>query len=128
MSVAVGKTRSSIENSRKCASKLWKLFPHAFLILSLVGYAVLGAVLFWYIEGGSVYRTEGEYHEFLGKLLRTIQNYPGNLSSNSSQEQHLVKKLKEEINGGFKSIWLQRPDLWTFYGSLFFCCTVFTTV
>ncbi|XP_055758209.1 potassium channel subfamily K member 18 [Salvelinus fontinalis] len=128
MSLAVGKTRSSIENSKKCASKLWKLFPHVFLILLLVGYAALGAVLFWCIEGGSGYQAEGEYHEFLGKLLRRIQNYPGNLSSNSSQEQHSVKELENEINGGFKSIWLQRPERWTFYGSLFFCCTVFTTV
>ena len=77
MSLALGKTRSSIENSKKCTSKLWKLFPHVFLILSLVGYAALGAVLFWYIEGGRVYKTEREYREFLGELVRTIQNYPG---------------------------------------------------
>ncbi|KAE8280214.1 Potassium channel subfamily K member 18 Tresk-2 Two-pore-domain potassium channel TRESK [Larimichthys crocea] len=28
----------------------------------------------------------------------------------------------------FKSIWFQRPKNWTFFGSMFFCCTVFTTV
>lgn len=75
MSVAEGKSRSSIEKSIKL--NLWKLFPHVFLILSLVGYAALGAVLFWYIEGGRVYKTEREYREFLGELVRTIQNYPG---------------------------------------------------
>ncbi|XP_064789198.1 potassium channel subfamily K member 18-like [Oncorhynchus masou masou] len=126
MSVAEGKARSSIEKSIKL--NLWKLFPHVFLILSLVGYAALGAVLFWYIEGGRVYKTEREYCEFLGELVRTIQNYPVNSSSNSTQEQDLVKELEKEINRGFKSIWLQRPELWTYDASMFFCCTVFTTV
>ncbi|CDQ70442.1 unnamed protein product [Oncorhynchus mykiss] len=126
MSVAEGKSRSSIEKSIKL--NLWKLFPHVFLILSLVGYAALGAVLFWYIEGGRVYKTEREYREFLGELVRTIQNYPVNLSSNSTQEQDLVKELEKEINRGFKSIWLQRPERWTYDASMFFCCTVFTTV
>ncbi|XP_070980933.1 potassium channel subfamily K member 18-like [Oncorhynchus clarkii lewisi] len=126
MSVAEGKSRSSIENSIKL--NLWKLFPHVFLILSLVGYAALGAALFWYIEGGRVYKTEREYREFLGELVRTIQNYPVNSSSNSTQEQDLVKELEKEINRGFKSIWLQRPERWTYDASMFFCCTVFTTV
>ncbi|XP_071249232.1 potassium channel subfamily K member 18-like [Salvelinus alpinus] len=126
MSVAEGKAQSSIEKSKKW--NLWKLFPHVFLILSLVGYAALGAVLFWYIEGGRVYNTEGEYREFLGELVRTIQNDPVNSSSNSTQEQDLVKELEKEINRGFKSIWLQRPERWTYDASLFFCCTVFTTV
>uniref|UniRef100_A0A4W5NET8 Potassium channel, subfamily K, member 18 n=1 Tax=Hucho hucho TaxID=62062 RepID=A0A4W5NET8_9TELE len=99
MSVAEGTARSLIEKSKKW--DLRKLFPHVFLILSLVGYAALGAVLFWYIEGGRV---------------------------NSTQEQDLVKELEKEINRGFKSIWLQRPERWTYDASLFFCCTVFTTV
>lgn len=51
-----------------------------------------------------------------------------NLSSNSTQEQDLVKELEKEINRGFKSIWLQRPERWTYDASMFFCCTVFTTV
>ncbi|XP_063047356.1 potassium channel subfamily K member 18 [Engraulis encrasicolus] len=34
------------------------------------------------------------------------------------------KKLRKEL----KAVWLQHPDNWSFYGSLFFCCTVFTTV
>nr|ACO13389.1 Potassium channel subfamily K member 18 [Esox lucius] len=128
MSMAVGKPRVFVEKSKKCVSKLWKLFPHVFLILSLIGYAVFGAVLFSYIEGSSASTTEREYHAFLGELVREIQNYTGNSSSNFTQEQDLVKHLENEIPKRFKSIWLQRPDNWTFFGSLFFCCTVFTTV
>lgn len=32
--------------------------------------------------------------------------------------------LKKDL----KALWLQDPNNWSFYGSLFFCCTVFTTV
>uniref|UniRef100_A0A8C8LM98 Potassium channel domain-containing protein n=1 Tax=Oncorhynchus tshawytscha TaxID=74940 RepID=A0A8C8LM98_ONCTS len=123
MLVAEGKARSSIDKSIKL--NLWKLFPHVFLILSLIGYAALGAVLFWYIEGGRVYKTEREYREFLGELVILLAV---NSSSNSTQEQDLVKELEKEINRGFKSIWLQRPERWTYDASMFFCCTVFTTV
>lgn len=37
-------------------------------------------------------------------------------------------EVENKMRVGFKSIWLQRPDRWTFFGSMFFCCTVFTTV
>lgn len=37
-------------------------------------------------------------------------------------------EVEKKMRFGFKSIWLQRPDRWTFFGSMFFCCTVFTTV
>lgn len=51
--------------------------------------------------------------------------FPGNASSTKNET---VKQVEKKMREGFKSIWLQRPDRWTFFGSMFFCCTVFTTV
>lgn len=36
--------------------------------------------------------------------------------------------VEQKIRGGYQSVWSQSHENWTFYGSLFFCCTVFTTV
>lgn len=50
-------------------------------------------------------------------------------SDNASYtHQDIVKKVENMMQFEFKSIWLQRADRWTFFGSMFFCCTVFTTV
>lgn len=50
-------------------------------------------------------------------------------SDNASYtHQEIVKEVEAKMQFGFKSIWLQRADRWTFFGSMFFCCTVFTTV
>ncbi|KAM4614817.1 potassium channel subfamily K member 18 [Polymixia lowei] len=122
MSVAV---KGNCKGESKCAARLWRLFPHLFLSLSLVAYAALGAVVFKNIEGRSDSTSKEKYHEFLLKLVTKVQN----LTENSSYtQQNLVESVEEDIGKGFKSIWLQRPDRWTFFGSMFFCCTVFTTV
>ncbi|XP_024916651.1 potassium channel subfamily K member 18 [Cynoglossus semilaevis] len=125
MSVAVKKGINPKAESRKCAARFWRLFPHLLLCLSLVAYAALGALLFQRIEGGSDSSTEQEYDEFLGQIVSTVQN----LTDNSSiSHQYIVKQVALKMRHGFKSIWLQRPDRWDFFGSMFFCCTVFTTV
>uniref|UniRef100_A0A3Q3MNB9 Potassium channel, subfamily K, member 18 n=1 Tax=Mastacembelus armatus TaxID=205130 RepID=A0A3Q3MNB9_9TELE len=103
---------SAKAESRKCAARFWKLFPHLLLCLSLIAYAALGALTFQYIEGGSNSTTQLEYHKFLGQIVSTVHNLT------------LEHKMRDE----FRSIWLQRPDRWDFFGSMFFCCTVFTTV
>ncbi|KAM7408097.1 hypothetical protein PAMA_001990 [Pampus argenteus] len=124
MSVAL-KRRISVKNeSRKCAARFWKLLPHLMLCLSLVAYAALGALMFLYIEGGSP-GVRPEYRDFLGDLVTTVQNLTNN---ESYAHQDIVTKVKNKMQDEFKSIWLQRPERWTFFGSMFFCCTVFTTV
>ncbi|KAJ3610533.1 hypothetical protein NHX12_022625, partial [Muraenolepis orangiensis] len=74
------------------------VFPHLFLSLSLVGYAALGALMFKNIEGGE----------------------------NSTSRATPSKEYRDFLEA--TSIWLQQPYRWNFYGSMFFCCTVFTTV
>uniref|UniRef100_A0A8C6KH88 Potassium channel, subfamily K, member 18 n=1 Tax=Nothobranchius furzeri TaxID=105023 RepID=A0A8C6KH88_NOTFU len=105
-------------NSSKCVARFWKVFPHLTLCGSLVLYATLGALVFQHIEGGSPSRTESDYQMFLGQLVHTVQNH-------SSKRKHLW--VKNEMKN-FKSVWFQGPHRWDFFGSMFFCCTVFTTV
>ncbi|XP_061083390.1 potassium channel subfamily K member 18 isoform X3 [Conger conger] len=66
-----------------------------------------------------------EYKTFLLTLVHTVRNSSRNDSLN--EQEQLLDKLQSEMNN-FKMIWLQSPKLWTFFGSMFFCCTVFTTV
>uniref|UniRef100_A0A671USP5 Potassium channel, subfamily K, member 18 n=1 Tax=Sparus aurata TaxID=8175 RepID=A0A671USP5_SPAAU len=124
MSVAVKRGISAKAESRKCAARFWRLFPHLLLCLSLVAYAALGALMFQHIEGGNTSSTK-DYLEFLGQIVGTIQNVTDNASYT---HQDIVKKVENMMQFEFKSIWLQRADRWTFFGSMFFCCTVFTTV
>ncbi|CAB1426603.1 unnamed protein product [Pleuronectes platessa] len=125
MSVAEKKAISAKAESRKCARRLWRLFPHLLLCLSLVAYAALGALIFQYIEGRGESSDQEKYHGFLGEIISTVQNLTGN---NSFTNQSILKEVEYKMRNEFKSIWLQRPDRWDFFGSMFFCCTVFTTV
>ncbi|XP_034537188.1 potassium channel subfamily K member 18 isoform X1 [Notolabrus celidotus] len=124
MSVAIKRGISAKAESRKCAARFWRLFPHLVLCLSLVGYAALGALMFQYIEGG-VPSVPQDYSEFLGKIITKVQSLTENASCT---HQNIVKEVEGDMKGGFKSIWLQNRDRWSFFGSMFFCCTVFTTV
>ncbi|KAK5907963.1 hypothetical protein CgunFtcFv8_016061 [Champsocephalus gunnari] len=119
MSVAIKKGLSAKAESRKCAARFWKMFPHLLLCLSLVAYAALGALLFEHIEGGDPVPPNQEYQQFLQQIVTTVQNL--------SNSDNVSSVLKEQM-GGLKATWLQSPKKWDFYGSLFFCCTVFTTV
>uniref|UniRef100_A0A8C4RMR4 Potassium channel domain-containing protein n=1 Tax=Erpetoichthys calabaricus TaxID=27687 RepID=A0A8C4RMR4_ERPCA len=92
---------------RRCCTAACQLLPHFCLILSLVGYAVLGALLFRHIEGGQT-SPDPLYDLFVTRLW--------NISRNHSSGECPAW------------LWLQKPEQWNFFGSLFFCCTVFTTV
>lgn len=72
-------TKRYSEEGSKCVSRIWKLFPHVFLIVSLIGYATFGALIFQYIEGKSQPTAKKDYHNFLGNVVKLIQNYSGKL-------------------------------------------------
>ncbi|XP_067092799.1 potassium channel subfamily K member 18 isoform X1 [Osmerus mordax] len=120
--MSLAKNNRYSEERSKCVARIWKVFPHVFLIVSLIAYAALGAILFNYVEGNSAPTGEEDYDKFLCDIVRL------NRSDNSSCTREEVKTVKMKIKEDFKSIWLQHPTRWTFFGSLFFCCTVFTTV
>ncbi|XP_041645996.1 potassium channel subfamily K member 18 [Cheilinus undulatus] len=125
MSVALKRGISAKAESRKCAARFWRIFPHLVLSLSLVGYAALGALMFMHIEGRVPSTTKHEYHEFLEEIVKQVQNRSENASYTN---QDIVTEVETKMQKDFKSIWLQRPERWHFFGSMFFCCTVFTTV
>ncbi|XP_037637284.1 potassium channel subfamily K member 18 [Sebastes umbrosus] len=123
--MSVKKGRSVKAEFRKCATRLYRLFPHLLLCLSLVAYAALGGLMFEYIEGGSASTLQQEeYHDFLGLIVNAVRNHTNNASCT---HKDIVREV-EDVMHGFKSVWFQRPDRWDFFGSMFFCCTVFTTV
>lgn len=82
MSVVVKRGINAKAESRKCAVRLWRLFPHVLLCLSLVAYAALGALLFQHIEGESASTTQQDYRLFLGQIVGTVQNFTGKVASN----------------------------------------------
>ncbi|KAK2832672.1 hypothetical protein Q5P01_016561 [Channa striata] len=125
MSMAAETGRKATVELRQCAARFWRLFPHLSLCLSLVAYAALGALAFQHIEGSSTSGTQRDYSEFLGQVVSTVQNLTYN---GSCTRQYIVEQVEARMRRDFKSIWLQRPDRWDFFGSMFFCCTVFTTV
>ncbi|XP_078129380.1 potassium channel subfamily K member 18 [Sander vitreus] len=122
--MAIRKRKGVKAELRKCAWRSWRLFPHLLLCLSLVAYAALGALMFQHIEGKIASGSPPEYRRFLAQLITTVQNLTNNASCT---QQHIVDGVAAQMDN-FQSIWLQRPARWDFFGSMFFCCTVFTTV
>lgn len=74
MTVEEGRVRPvARRNAAKC---MWALFPHVVLILSLIGYAVLGAVVFQEIEGRQRNDTD-EYRNFVRQVVATVRDHSG---------------------------------------------------
>ncbi|XP_032168753.1 potassium channel subfamily K member 18 [Mustela erminea] len=108
--------------ARKCLLEaLEKLFPRFCFLCSLVTYALLGAALFSAIEGGQkLGPNDPDFEEFLVELC-------GILKCNRTVEEGrrrdlgvLLQKVKPHWFNGFAD--------WSFLSSLFFCCTVISTV
>ncbi|KAK9541996.1 hypothetical protein VZT92_002000 [Zoarces viviparus] len=97
MSVAVKRGISAKAESRKCAGRFWRLFPHLLLCLSLVAYAALGALMFEHIEGKSELYLPDEYHDFLLQIVSTVQN----LSKNASfTPRDIVNEVEPKMRYG----------------------------
>ncbi|NWX63027.1 KCNKI protein, partial [Promerops cafer] len=107
-----------------CKKIFWAVFPHACFILSLVIYAFLGALMFSHIEGTRKVTESEEYRAFLQNLTYLARK----LSDNVTENEMFKDDIRELFNTA-DPVWFINPeDRWSFFGSLFFCCTVFTTV
>ncbi|XP_066477551.1 potassium channel subfamily K member 18 [Tiliqua scincoides] len=105
---------------RTCTHMFWAAFPHACFLLSLVIYALLGALMFSHVEGNRESNESETYRIFMLQLW--------NLSKDLSGMYNIHRNLHDLINQ-IELDWFVNPkDKWSFLGSLFFCCTVFTTV
>ncbi|NXH65148.1 KCNKI protein, partial [Rhabdornis inornatus] len=108
-----------------CKKIFWAVFPHACFILSLVIYAFLGALMFSHIEGTREVTISEEYRTFLQNLTYLARN----LSDNVTENEKMFKNDIRELFNRADPVWFINPEeRWSFFGSLFFCCTVFTTV
>lgn len=106
--------------------RVWRLVPHLVLVLSLVLYTALGALVFWAIERRENPNSpeQQKYKVFLEDLVQTVQVR----TENGTNTTAIVEELRLKMKMDFQSIWLQSPDRWNYTSSMFFCCTVFTTV
>uniref|UniRef100_A0A3B5M453 Uncharacterized protein n=1 Tax=Xiphophorus couchianus TaxID=32473 RepID=A0A3B5M453_9TELE len=102
--------------------KVSVLFPHLTLCCALVAYTMLGALVFMQVEGGRKSSTEQEYRNFLSSIVKMVQN-----DTSKSEQLFLVNKVVVKMQD-FKSIWFQSPSRWNLFGSVFFCCSIFSTV
>ncbi|XP_004612006.2 potassium channel subfamily K member 18 [Sorex araneus] len=108
---------------RCCPRALAKLLPRLCFLCSLVTYALLGALLFSLIEGGGDLAAEDpEFEDFLGEL-RGLLRCNGTVEGKDGWKQDLGNLLKR-----VKPRWFSQAGDWSFLSSLFFCCTVFSTV
>ncbi|XP_027561452.1 potassium channel subfamily K member 18 [Neopelma chrysocephalum] len=101
------------------------VFPHACFILSLVIYAFLGALMFSHIEGNRKVEFSEDYRNFLQNLTYLSRSLSDNMTEN---EVKFKKKIHDLLNTAQQDWFVNPKDKWSFFGSLFFCCTVFTTV
>ncbi|XP_070576747.1 potassium channel subfamily K member 18-like [Ptychodera flava] len=113
------------------------LFTHVGLALLLVGYAVMGAAVFKAIE--APFETEERNHisESRQHFLQSIWNITSNQNTTDVDHFNLWADLATEVLGLYERDHAQAvkhginddvPAKWTFSGSLFFACTVFTTI
>ncbi|KAF1506818.1 Potassium channel subfamily K member 18, partial [Eudyptula minor novaehollandiae] len=118
-------TSQPLRGKRACKNIFWAVFPHACFILSLVIYAFLGALMFSHIEGNRKVNLSEEYRNFLQNLWYISRNLSDNMTEN---EEIFKEKIHALLNAAERDWFVNPKDIWTFFGSLFFCCTVFTTV
>ncbi|XP_061412670.1 potassium channel subfamily K member 18-like [Lethenteron reissneri] len=123
---------SAMQRQAGCAAyveRLRKVLPalstHVLLAGLLMIYAFLGAVTFTLIEGD---KDKGEDTK-LKKLVSQIVNHTvrlsqaGDMENGTKYHDYLSIVLAE-----FYNLTMQKPIKWNFLGSLFFCCTIFTTI
>ncbi|NXG78365.1 KCNKI protein, partial [Baryphthengus martii] len=118
-------TSQPLRGKRACKKVFWAVFPHACFILSLVIYAFLGALMFSHIEGNRKVNLSEEYRKFLQNLWYISRNLSDNMTEN---EEVFREKIHVLLNTAERDWFVNPKDIWSFFGSLFFCCTVFTTV
>ncbi|XP_010158765.1 PREDICTED: potassium channel subfamily K member 18 [Eurypyga helias] len=118
-------TSQPLRGKRACKKIFWAVFPHACFILSLVIYAFLGALMFSHIEGNRKVNLSEEYRKFLQNLWYISRNLSDNMTEN---EETFKEEIHDLLNTAEQDWFVSPKDKWSFFGSLFFCCTVFTTV
>ncbi|KAK4821691.1 hypothetical protein QYF61_027455 [Mycteria americana] len=77
------------------------------------------------LRGNRKVNLSEEYRKFLQNLWYISRNLSDNMAEN---EEVFKEKIHALLNTAERDWFVNPKDIWTFFGSLFFCCTVFTTV
>ncbi|KAM7102921.1 potassium channel subfamily K member 18 [Ciconia maguari] len=77
------------------------------------------------LRGNRKVNLSEEYRKFLQNLWYISRNLSDNMTEN---EEVFKEKIHALLNTAERDWFVNPKDIWTFFGSLFFCCTVFTTV
>uniref|UniRef100_UPI00358DF8D8 potassium channel subfamily K member 18 n=1 Tax=Myxine glutinosa TaxID=7769 RepID=UPI00358DF8D8 len=107
---------------------------HVLLIGLLVVFAFLGAVAFSFIEKPSENERDRLGRDRLDKLVEQIVNRTllfYKEGSHLDADENKTEEFQIFLRSNLKSLAGETPDhelQWSFLGSLFFCCTVFTTI
>ncbi|NXH06678.1 KCNKI protein, partial [Loxia leucoptera] len=121
-------TSQPLRGKMACKKIFWAVFPHACFIVSLVIYAFLGALMFSHIESTRKVTVSEEYRKFLRRLMYLARKLPDNGTHNVTENEKFNQEIRDLFNTA-DPVWFINPrERWNFFGSLFFCCTVFTTV
>uniref|UniRef100_A0A8C5Q391 Potassium channel domain-containing protein n=1 Tax=Leptobrachium leishanense TaxID=445787 RepID=A0A8C5Q391_9ANUR len=111
----------------KCPRIFWLILPHACLVASLGLYSIIGALIFQELERRKP-QADPEFNRFLQQLWNVSQNLcaePGN----ASNKDMFINTSRDMIEENMQVEWLHKKTFeWNFLSSLFFCCTVFTTI
>ncbi|XP_077990037.1 potassium channel subfamily K member 18-like [Glandiceps talaboti] len=109
------------------------LFTHVGLALLLIAYAVVGAVAFQAIEAPRQEQEIDDMKIAQRRVLETLWNITRNQYDNFTEWVDDVGEIFQTFEHEHKQPLLQslsddQLPSWTFYRSLFFACTVFTTI
>uniref|UniRef100_H3AWU1 Potassium two pore domain channel subfamily K member 18 n=1 Tax=Latimeria chalumnae TaxID=7897 RepID=H3AWU1_LATCH len=113
-----------IQKRSKWVKIFWIAFPHCVLISLLALYAALGALIFKELETTMPYKQSDSEFDLMEKRVILVENIH---YCDRNMSKGLKKNISDQILTELVPQW-RLSSKWDFLGSLFFCCTVFTTV
>lgn len=107
-----------------------KWFTHVLLVLFLLCYATLGALLFRLLEGPYEAKAKGGLRAVRRLVVEDLYRHCGDESRWKKLTQRRLHEYEAQLRllcqAGVTTD--SERELWTFWGAMFYCGTVFTTI